>query len=198
MSDPSDEHDEIEDEIDEESDNDYSSDSDSDISSEDEEKNETNELNQLKEGEDVSEDEVFSDDDEELEKLKNFQRQKQLKKAKKSKNLHTFTNMFPRITESEFIKIIQKLAKAIEESMIDIPEEYLPEIFGNTGDSEEMAYRMFYSEMPIPFHICRFIQGYEDIFIDCRSLKTKDQMETKDLESDELSFTQRYFLKEFD
>lgn len=186
--------DEEQEEIDQDSVEDYSDEeSDSDKSDEESEKSKEEDNEEEDEFEDVP------DDDSEIERMRTYEKEKQLKKLKKErKPLATFKNMFPRMTDSEFIKIIQKIAKAIEESMIEIPPEYLKEIFGNTGNSEEMAYRMFHSDMEVPFNIRRFVQGHQDILMNCKKLPTKQSLETWDLDSDNtVTYMDMYFTKEF-
>ena len=107
-------------------------------------------------------------------------------------------DLFPKTTQNEFIKMIQTLSHILDESTLLLTKKEIKKTLGKTGMSPEMAYNIFNdADIEIPCKIVRFNQAYEDLFIDPRKYPTNDQLYTRDLDSDEPSYTQRIFTKDF-
>lgn len=107
-------------------------------------------------------------------------------------------DMFHKVTQTEFIKIIQTLSHLLDESTLVLTEDEIRRNLGNTGLSPEMAFRLFRDQkVSLPLSITRFNQAYQSIELDIRKYPINMDLYTTDLDSEELHYTEKYFTKNF-
>jgi len=134
---------------------------------------------------DESEDE--SDDDDDDSKI-------EVKIAKKN----PIPDVFPKTTQTEFIKIVQTICSLLDNSSLILTDDEIKRNLGNTALSPEMAFRLFRDKsVDLPLKISRFNQAYDSIEIDIHKYPINMDLFTRDLESEEPFYTERIFTKNF-
>lgn len=116
----------------------------------------------------------------------------------KTSKKNTIPDVFPKTTQTEFVKIVQTICSLLDNSSLILTDDEIKRNLGNTGLSPEMAFRLFRDKsVNLPLKISRFNQAYESIQIGIHEYPTNMDLYTQDLDSEEPFYTERIFTKNF-